>query len=152
MATNCDHISFFLLLSVKNSLFHNKMPLNFIPEFPVMAADRSTIDRHLIWSVRSFYARPEACNSQRVISETGGPLSVPASLFWANYTPASRWLTHHAANEIWNPAIYSLYQFLKHSSWKWCRFMSFFHIFVLCIGCFSTSALVFDEFMCTKSV
>ena len=43
------------------------MLLNFIPEFPEMAADISTIDRHLIWSVRSFYARPEACNSQRVI-------------------------------------------------------------------------------------
>lgn len=31
------------------------------------AADLWTIDRHLIWTVISFYARPVSCNSQQVI-------------------------------------------------------------------------------------
>ena len=47
-----------------------------------------------IWSS---YARPEASNSKWM--QAAHPLSLlPPS--WANYTPASRWLMHHVANEI----------------------------------------------------
>lgn len=45
-----------------------------------MAANLSTIDLNLIWYLRSFSARPVACNNQSVSSQRGDPLLVSSSL------------------------------------------------------------------------
>ena len=64
----------------------------------------SPIDWHLIWPVKSFYARHVACNSQWVsdFRQETHSLFHPPSLSWATNIPASRWLTHQVANEVPN--------------------------------------------------
>ena len=69
-------------------------------------------------SLSSLYALPGTYNSQWVIVYESDPLHLLSSLSWTTYLLASRWLMCHVASEISNPAMYSLFPFLKPWTWK----------------------------------
>ena len=67
--------------------------------------------------VRSFCARPVACNSQWVISEPCDLFSAPSSFTYMPITFQNQWYLVKCALKLW--------------VWKWCKFMLFYAIFCL---------------------
>lgn len=61
----------------------------------------------------------EPTTAKWVIVQTADPL-------WVTYTPASRWLMSHVANQISVPVVYSLNQFLKPWIFTYTRFFIFY--------------------------